>query len=87
MNILILCWEGSTQGTQALAEILAQNLWMWRKGSAPKNLYYALDRRSLPTEDRAVDIEIPDSKFPAFLRQSSAGRTTDWFQTSLTGEE
>ena len=36
-----------------------------------------LDRRSLPTEDRAVDIEIPDSKFPAFLRQSSAGRTTD----------
>lgn len=45
-----------------------------------------LDRRSLPTEDRAVDIEIPDSKFPAFLRQSSAGRTTDWFQTSLTGE-
>lgn len=45
-----------------------------------------LDRRSLPTEDRAVNIEIPDLKFPAFLRQSSAGRTTDWFQTSLTGE-
>ncbi len=36
-----------------------------------------LDRRSLPTEDRAVNIEIPDLKFPAFLRQSSAGRTTD----------
>lgn len=35
------------------------------------------DRRSLPTEDRAVDIEMKDSKFPAFLRQSSAERTTD----------
>lgn len=35
----ILCWEGSTQGTQALAEILAQNLWMWRKGSAPKKAF------------------------------------------------
>jgi hypothetical protein len=25
-----------------------------------------LARGSLPTEDRAVDIEIPDSKFPSF---------------------
>lgn len=63
---------------------LAQSKELNPDPDSPQRL--TLDRRSLPTEDQAVNIEIPDSKFPAFLRQSSAGRTTDWFQTSLTGE-
>lgn len=57
-----------------------------RKTDPDSPQWLTLDHRSLPTEDRAVDIEMKDSKFPAFLRQSSAGRTTDWFQTSFTGE-